>query len=226
MNGKLSTAAVIIISVFAAAADIVISGGRHYKMICGILSALAILPYITVHGNRKAVSYELRTIILTTLMSAAMLALFSDAAYFRPVTAVVIITGMLFGSPAGFTCGFFSVMLVSGFSGIGEWTVIQLLVISVAGFLSGVFSKKMVESNIFLTIFSLFCSFAFSCADIISAVDKAQSESFFSAYRPVFAVSVKWFAFYAVSDIILILLTKRLFAFKALRMKKRFKIFA
>lgn len=225
MNGKLSTAAVIIISVFAVTIDLILFGGIHYNVVLGIIAAAGILPYLTSHGNRRAVSYELRIIIMLTIISALDIYFCSSLSFIRPLTAVTIAAGIFFGAPAGYICGVFSVLVVSVLSGRGGWTVFQVCLMGIIGFFAGVLSRKARESNIFLSVLTLISAFAFSCTGVLSPIWSADKGFNLQSYPSVLRHSVKWFVVYAVSDIIVILILKKLLSRKAERIKKRFRIF-
>ncbi len=225
MNGKLSTAAVIIISAFAAAIDLILFGGVHYNIVLGIIAAASILPYLTSHGNRRAVSYELRIIIMLTIISALDIYFCSSLSFIRPLTAVTIAAGIFFGAPAGYICGVFSVLVVSELSGTGGWTVFQVCLIGIIGFFAGVLSRKARESNIFLSVLTLISAFAFSCTGVLSPIWSVDKGFNLQSYPSILRHSVKWFIVYAVSDIIVILILNKFLSIKAERMKKRFRIF-
>lgn len=225
MNGNISTAAVIIISAFAAAIDLILFGGIHYNIVLGILAVLGLLPYTASHGNRRAVSYELRIIIFLTIISSLDIYFCSSLAFFRPITAVTIAAGIFFGSSAGYTCGVFSALAVSLLSGTGGWTVFQVSILGIIGFFAGVFSRKCREHNVFLVILTLISSLAFSCTGVLSPIWSADKGFDFQSYPRILWHSLKWFAMYAVFDIILVLILKKLSVRKTVRMKKRFRIF-
>ena len=225
MNGKLSTAAVIIISAFAAAIDLILFGGIHYNIVLGIIAAAGILPYLTSHGNRRAVSYELRIGILLTSRSARGGCLCLSLSSIRPLTAVTSAAGIFFGAPAGYICGVFSVLAVSVLSGTGGWTVFQVCLMGIIGFFAGVLSRKARESNIFLSILTLISAFAFSCTGVLSPIWSVDKGFNLQSYPSILRHSVKWFIVYAVSDIIVILILNKFLSIKAERMKKRFRIF-
>lgn len=225
MNGKLSTAAVIIISAFIAAIDLIIFGGIHYNIVLGIVAAAGTLPYLTSHGTHRAVSYELRIIILLTFISALDIYFCSSLSFIRPLTSITITAGIFFGSPAGYTCGLFSMLIVSVLSGTGGWTVFQVCIMGIIGFFAGIFSRKVRESYIFTGVFTLISSLAFSCTNVLVPIWSAGNGFDFHSYPSILLHSAKWFAVYAVSDILAVLILKKLLNKKTVRMKKRFRIF-
>lgn len=224
MNGKLSTAAVIIISAFIAAIDFILFGGVNYNIVLTITAAVSCLPYITSHGNRRAISYELRIILLLTIISALILYFFPSLSFFRPLTAITVASGIFFGAPIGYTCGVFSALAVSVLSGTGGWTVFQVILLGIIGFFGGLFSKKAYESGIFIIAFTSITSLAFSCTSVLSPIWSAKGFDF-QSYPSILRHSVKWFAVYAVSDVLVVLILKKLSGRKIERMKRRFKIF-
>ncbi|MEG0894834.1 MAG: ECF transporter S component, partial [Oscillospiraceae bacterium] len=62
--------------------------------------------------------------------------------FFKPVAAIVIITGVTLGAQSGFLCGAIS-MLVSNFIiGQGAWTPWQMVAFGIIGFISGAIFYK------------------------------------------------------------------------------------
>lgn len=225
MNGMLSTAAVIVISLIIALLDLIIFNGIHYSSVTLILTLLAFLPYIVSHGNKRAVTKELWVIIITSAFSVSGLMMCSVSEFFRPYTAVVVVSGMFFGSAVGFTCGFFSALVASLLTGTGGWTVYQVTIMGIIGFSAGLFRKKLIRGNAFIIVYTLIFSVIYSCMNILSPIWDSKDGFNFSAYAPILMHSFKWFQIYALSDIIITLIIKNLLFRKIARLKKRFRIF-
>ncbi|SDN01572.1 ECF transporter S component [Acetanaerobacterium elongatum] len=68
--------------------------------------------------------------------------LFAPLPNFKPVGAVVIIAGAVFGAPAGFITGAVSALCSNLLFGQGAWTPWQMLGFALAGALSGVLNRR------------------------------------------------------------------------------------
>ncbi|MCM1226769.1 MAG: ECF transporter S component [Clostridium sp.] len=225
MNGVLSTAAIMVISLIIAALDITIFGGIHYSSVTLILTLLACIPYFVSRGDRRAFSKEIWVICLSTAFSAAMIVLSSASEFIRPCTASVVSVGIFFGPIIGFTCGFFSVLIASLINGMGGWTVFQLLTMGFIGFMSGLFRRRLIRGNIAIIVYALIFSIIFSSTTVMAPIWDSSDGFDFSSYTPILVHAFKWFQLYAVSDIIITLILKNTLFRKAVRLKKRFRIF-
>lgn len=225
MNGKLSTAAVIVIALFITALSLIIFNGVYYKPVVLVLTLLACLPYYASHGNKKAVTREIWIMLTATILSTISLLLCSISNFFRPYTAVTIISGIFFGAPVGFTCGFFSALIASIAVGTGGWTVYQILTLGIIGFMSGFIGRKLVRNNTVVIFFTMLASISYSCTCILNLTWDAVTGFDFSESPSLLLHSVKWFEVYTISDIVMVILIKNLLYRKNLRMKKRFRIF-
>ena len=76
-------------------------------------------------------------------MAVASRAAFSMLPHFKPLIAIVIISGIALGGEAGFLVGSLSGFLSNFIFGQGPWTPFQMFAYGIAGFLAGViFAKK------------------------------------------------------------------------------------
>lgn len=225
MSGNLSTAAVIIISIFIAAAELIIFDGRCYMAVILIVALMACLPYFTSKGGRRAAPKEIWILILSALFSSAIIALGNVFSFLRPFTAVTIAAGMMFGPPAGFTCGVFSTLIFSIFSGVGSWTSFQVIALGFIGAAAGFCRFALIRGNIFIIVFSVVSSFLYSCVDLLDLIWEPGTGFSFNDYPTVILHSIKWFLLYAFADVIMLILIKRKLYRKLIRMKRRFRIF-
>ena len=79
--------------------------------------------------------------VLTALSVLGRL-LFAVLPGFKPVTAMVILTAMYFGSEAGFLTGALTAVLSNFYFGQGPWTPFQMFAMGLIGFLAGVSFQK------------------------------------------------------------------------------------
>ena len=61
---------------------------------------------------------------------------------FKPVAAIVILTGISFGGEAGFLVGSLTMLISNMFMGQGPWTPWQMLAFGMIGFLAGILYQK------------------------------------------------------------------------------------
>lgn len=119
-----------------------IFGSRVYYFISMAIMFYSLIPFFMVFEGRKPQAREV--IILATMAAlacAGRAALFM-LPNFKPIVAIVIVSGIAFGGEAGFLVGAMT-MLVSNFLfGQGPWTPWQMFAMGFIGFLSGILYQK------------------------------------------------------------------------------------
>ena len=134
---------------------------RNYYLI-GILIILeTMIPFFLSFEKRKPAAREL--IIISVLCAIAVLGrtAFFMIPQFKPVIAIVIISGICFGAESGLLVGALTGFTSNFFFGQGPWTPWQMFAFGLIGFLSGAsFSKKNSKINkISLCIFGAFSTY-------------------------------------------------------------------
>ena len=130
-------------------------GDRRYYFISLLVIIYTMVPFFMLFEKRKP---KAREIILISSLSAIGVAgrmIFFMTPHFKPVMAIVIITGVALGREAGFLTGAITAFVSNFFFGQGPWTPWQMFSFGLVGFLSGViFSKEIIKpKRIILCIF-------------------------------------------------------------------------
>ena len=120
--------------------------------------------------------------------------LFTPLPGFKPVTALVVITGMYFGGEAGFMTGALSAVISNFWFGQGPWTPFQMVSWGLIGFIAGLLASPLRRSSILLAVYGLFSGALFSLLmDTWTVLWQDGS-------------SLPWMAVYALSNVIFLLL--------------------
>lgn len=121
---------------------ITVLNDRKYYLISLLILAITMLPFFMVFENRKPMARELVVIAALSGIAVAGRAAFFMLPQFKPVTAIVIITGVTLGPEAGFLVGAMSGFVSNFFFGQGPWTPWQMFCFGIIGFLAGILVKK------------------------------------------------------------------------------------
>lgn len=115
---------------------------RKYYFISLLVLLEAMLPFALDFERQKKEVREL--VILAVLCAIGVVArgAFFMIPQFKPVAALIIITGVSFGGRAGFLVGSATVLLSNFFFGQGPWTPWQMFALGTIGFLSGILAQK------------------------------------------------------------------------------------
>ncbi len=124
----------------------------------------------------------------------------------KPLTAVVIISGMFTGAETGFLVGAVSVLISNIFFGNGPWTPLQMTAMGLIGFFGGVLSKPLKKSKIILALFGVGCGIFYSMFMDIWTTCSATGSLQFSAYLNSVVAAIPFTIIYSVSNVIYLLL--------------------
>lgn len=116
--------------------------GRKYLLFSLLVVIFAMLPFFMVFEGRKPQPREIMVISVLAAIGVAGRAAFFMVPNFKPVAAVVIITGVSFGGEAGFLVGCIIMMVSNMFMGQGPWTPWQMFSYGMIGFLAGILYQK------------------------------------------------------------------------------------
>ena len=118
-------------------------GIRQYYLTSLMVIIMTMVPFFMSFEQRKPQAREVVIIAVLTAMAVASRAAFSMLPHFKPLIAIVIISGIALGGEAGFLVGSLSGFLSNFIFGQGPWTPFQMFAYGIAGFLAGViFAKK------------------------------------------------------------------------------------
>ena len=119
------------------------------KLLAGISLAVALLvliecmvPFFLVFESRKPKARELVTIAVLCAIGVAGRSAFFMLPQFKPVLALVIISGVAFGGETGFLVGAVTMMVSNVLFSQGPWMPWQMFSMGIIGFLAGVLFRK------------------------------------------------------------------------------------
>jgi energy-coupling factor transporter ATP-binding protein EcfA2/uncharacterized membrane protein len=117
---------------------------RRYLFISLLVLAQAMLPFLLLFERRKPQARELTLLAALTALTVSARAAFAILPQFKPMSALVIITGAALGPQAGFLVGALSAFISNFFFGQGPWTPWQMFALGLMGALAGLlFSRRL-----------------------------------------------------------------------------------
>lgn len=136
-------------------------GDRKYYFISMLILLESMLPFAVIFEGRKPNVGELVIIAVMSAMSVASRTLLYMLPQFKPVLAMIIISGVCFGGEAGFLVGAITAFVSNFFLSQGPWTVWQMFSMGMVGFVSGILFRKgfLRKSQGSLTIFGIIATY-------------------------------------------------------------------
>lgn len=111
--------------------------GRWYYLTSTLIIVEAMLPFFVSFECRKPQARELVTLAVMSALAAASRVAFVFLRGFKPITGIIMITGMAFGPEAGFLTGAISVFASNFFFTQGPWTPWQMMAYGIGGYMAG-----------------------------------------------------------------------------------------
>lgn len=101
---------------------------------------LTIAAFFLRFESRKPQARELVLLAVLCALAVASRAAFGFVPHFKPMLAIVMLTGVAFGPEAGFLCGAISGFASNFIFGQGPWTPWQMFAYGIGGMLAGLFA--------------------------------------------------------------------------------------
>ena len=148
MSGKLSgrTKRMLLISLLLIPltiwAGVRWGGGRKHMIISLAVVLETMLPFFLVFEGRKPQARELVILAVLSALAIGGRAVFFALPGFKPVAAMVILTGVAFGAEAGFMVGAMTMFCSNVIFGQGPWTPWQMFAMGIIGLLAGILFRR------------------------------------------------------------------------------------
>lgn len=121
---------------------------RKYYFISVLIIIYTIIPFAMIFESREPQARELIVIAVLAAIAVAGRGAFFMLPQFKPVVAIVIISGVCFGAESGFLVGAVSGFVSNFFFGQGPWTPWQMFCFGIIGFLAGIlFQRKILKKT-------------------------------------------------------------------------------
>jgi uncharacterized membrane protein len=218
---------VCVILLFAiAVAGYFFLGNSKYMALSLAGAIVSCIPFFIRFEKSGATEREIVMIAVMIALSVCSRFIFAALPHFKPVTAVVIITGMYFGADAGFVTGALTAVISNFYYGQGPWTPFQMAVWGLIGFTAGVInSKKLLKNRAVLIVFSALSGVVFSLLMDIWTTLSVEKAFSLSRYIVYVSTSLPIMAQYVVSNVIFILLLEKPIGKKLERIKTKYGMF-
>ena len=161
MKGKLSrrTKVTLLCSLLAIPLTIwgglQLGGSRKYMLISFAIIFETMLPFFLIFEGRKPQARELVILSVLSALAIGGRAVFFALPGFKPVAAMVILSGVAFGGEAGFMVGAMTMFCSNVLFGQGPWTPWQMFAMGIMGLLAGILFRKglLHRERLFLSVF-------------------------------------------------------------------------
>lgn len=184
------------------------------------VAILSVILFIT--GFEKKQTGTRRQVLVSIMIALSIAGRFIP--FFKPVTAITVITAIYLGGEAGFLVGSFSALLSNFYFGQGPWTAFQMLAWGLIGLFAGFLSKPLQKSKVALLIYGVVTGIAFSFIMDIWTVLWYNDVFDWSLYSAALITAIPHTVLYAVSNFIFLFVLAKPFGEKLNRIKIKYGV--
>lgn len=195
---------------------------KKYAWVTLCITILACVPFFLSFEKKESNTKQM--IIISVMVALAVVGriIFTPIPGFKPVTAIVVITAMYFGSEAGFMTGALSAVVSNFYFGQGPWTPFQMFVWGLIGFIAGIIADPLKRSRVVLVLYGIFSGVIFSMLMDVWTVLWWDGSFSFKRYLAAIISALSFTVIYAVSNIIFLLVLEKPIGKKLERIKSKY----
>jgi energy-coupling factor transport system substrate-specific component len=185
-----------------------------------MVAFLSLILFIT--GFEKKVTGTRRMVLVAVMTALSVLGRFIP--FFKPITAITVITAMYLGGEAGFLVGSLSALLSNFYFGQGPFTAFQMLAWGLIGLIAGLMAEKLKKSRAFLLAYGVLSGILFSLIMDVWTVLWYSAGFDIDLYIASVINAIPHTILYAVSNFIFLYLLAKPFGEKLTRIKIKYGV--
>ena len=193
---------------------------KKHLFVSFFVAILSVLLFLT--GFEKKATGTRRMVIVAVMIAMCVAGRFIP--FFKPVTAITVITAIYLGGESGFLVGSLSALLSNFYFGQGPWTAFQMLAWGLIGLVAGFLSNPLRKSRAALLTYGVLSGVVFSLIMDIWTVLWYNDNFDFTLYLAALATALPHTALYSVSNFIFLWFMAKPFGDKMERIKNKYGI--
>ena len=161
MNNKKNIIALLLLIALAPILSLLTyyGGDRRYYLISSIIILVSIAITFFGFERRKPQAKDIVIIAVMAAIASVSRIIFVAVPHFKPLAAIVIISGVALGAQVGFLSGAVACLASNFVFGQGPWTAWQMFAFGAAGFIAGfIFSNEKRQKRSLLAIYGFVSS--------------------------------------------------------------------
>lgn len=195
----------------------------HEKKYLFVSFSVAVLAVILFLAGIERKQVGTRRMVIVSVMTALCIA-GRFIPFFKPITALTVITAVYLGGEAGFLTGSMAALLSNFYFGQGPWTPFQMLAWGMIGWLAGFFAGSMKRSKAFLLVYGVLSGVAYSFIMDVWTVLWYNNGFSLSLYLTALGTAIPYTIMYAVSNFLFLWWLAKPFGEKLERIKIKYGV--
>lgn len=193
---------------------------RRYLFLSFVVAVLSVVLFIA--GVERKITGSRRMVIVAVMIALSVVGRFIP--FFKPITAITVITGVYLGGESGFLVGSFSALLSNFYFGQGPWTPFQMLAWGLIGLFAGFLAKPLKEHKCALVLYGVLSGLVYSMVmDIWTVLGYGDGFSW-ALYGAAIVTAAPHTILYAVSNFLFLWLLATPFGEKLERVKVKYGV--
>lgn len=208
INKKQLSLILVIFSILTVIAGVLLWQDQRYNLIIILVLIASMLAF---YFQYEYSSVKTREVVIVSIMIALAVVgrtLFILFPSVKPVSALIIILAVVFGSQDGFLAGSLSALLSDFVFGMGPWTPFQMIAWGLIGYLAGMFSKQLYQNQWLLYLYGLISGILFSLIMDLWSVLTIEQTFNLTRYLVTFLSSLPVTIIYMISNVVFLILLK------------------
>ena len=193
---------------------------RQHLLVTLAVVLLSLLLFLC-SFEKRAVGVR-RQVIIAVMIALSVAGRFIP--FFKPGTALTVITGVYLGGESGFLVGALAAVISNFYFGQGPWTPFQMLAWGLIGLFAGLLSRPLRRSRAAIIVYGVISGIVYSAVMDVWTVLSYDSGFTWSLYGAALLTALPHTALYAVSNFIFLWLCARPFGEKLERVKKKYGV--
>lgn len=209
----------LLVPLFALLGAVVFDEKKHL-FTAFFIAVLSVLLFIT--GFEKKNIGVRRAVVCSIMLALSVAGRFIP--FFKPITALTVITAIYLGAESGFAVGSLSALLSDFYFGLGPWTPFQMLAWGLIGFFAWVFAPLLKKSRVLLLSYGIICGIAFSFIMDVWTVLWYNDTFDSTLYLSAIITAIPYTALYSISNFIFLFFLSKPIGQKLERIKIKYGI--
>ena len=209
----------VLIPAVAVCGSVLFSEQKHI-FVSLVVAFFSLVLFIT--GFERKMTGTRRMVLVAVMTAISVLGRFIP--FFKPITALTVITAMYLGGEAGFLVGSLSALLSNFHFGQGPWTAFQMLAWGLIGYVAGLIAERLKRNRALLLTYGVLSGVAFSLIMDVWTVLWYSAGFDLELYLASITAAIPHTILYAVSNFVFLYFLAKPFGDKLERMKIKYGV--
>lgn len=209
----------VLIPAVAVCGSVLFSEQKHI-FVSLVVAFFSLVLFIT--GFERKMTGTRRMVLVAVMTAISVLGRFIP--FFKPITALTVITAMYLGGEAGFLVGSLSALLSNFYFGQGPWTAFQMLAWGLIGYVAGLIAERLKRNRALLLTYGVLSGVAFSLIMDVWTVLWYSAGVDLELYLASITAAIPHTILYAVSNFVFLYFLAKPFGDKLERMKIKYGV--